>query len=102
MDLEDYLKCDPEIRILNRSIVANINIMKQQTNDQQSRKRGNWLLRQEIVDHTPEYTPKCIILTQLLFGIICLSFGIPMVIKKKDSYIEVEYDNWYLYFYLYI
>ena len=94
MDLEDYLKCDPEVRILNRSFVANINVIKQQSMDHQSKKRGNWLLRQEIVDHTPEYTPKCIIITQLIFGIICLSFGIPMVIMKKDSYIEVQYDNW--------
>lgn len=94
MDLEEYLSCDPETRLLNKSLIANLTTLRNHSELQSIKKRGNWLLRQEIKDYTPECTPKFIFFFHLIFGIICLGFGIPIAIKKKSSYYEIQYDNW--------
>ena len=92
MELDKYLNLDPDIHIINRSTLE-INQGKTVDYINKIKARGNFLLRQEISDHTPLCTPKCIIMYHLISLIIFLSFGIPICIKYKNEYYEIQYDT---------
>lgn len=92
MELEKYLNLDPDVQIINRSTLE-INAGKSLEYINKIKSRGNFLLRQEINDHTPLCTPKCIIFYHLISLIIFLSFGIPICIKYKSEYYEIQYDT---------
>lgn len=95
MEIDEYLRCDPDTRILNKSLIQDLTASQLHTQmENKIKQRGNALLRQEINDHTPEYTPKCISFYQLLFSIICFSLGFPMVLIPKNQYYEIRYDDW--------
>jgi hypothetical protein len=59
--------------------------------DDKAIKRGNTILRQELVSATPKCGPKCSMLLFLILTIIFLTFGIPIIIID-DSKVEVSYD----------
>ena len=58
------------------------------------KKRGNFILRQEINSYTPSCNPKCGIISNFIFMICCLGIGIPQVIYSK-KYLEykINYTN---------
>lgn len=92
MDLETYMNCDPEIRMINRSKNSNLQSNKNQSELARIQKRGNFLLRQELNDYTPECTITFILIYHISFGLLCLGFAIPIIIPHY--YYEIQYDEW--------
>lgn len=59
-------------------------------------KRGNFILRQELVSYTQECTPKCGIISNICLIILFLAAGLPIIFSTQNK-IEFEqiYTNWY-------
>ena len=57
-------------------------------------KRGNFILRQELKNYTPECNAKCGIISNFVFMICCLSIGIPLIIYSKNhNEFILDYTN---------
>jgi len=92
MDLEEYLNLDPDVHIINKSQLEIINgITPMKLN--KICLRGNFLFRQEINNLTPVCTIKCIMIYHLIFLICYISISIPILIKPKNTYYEIDYTN---------
>jgi hypothetical protein len=57
--------------------------------------RGNMLTRQELIDITPQCTPKCSLICNFFLFLIFLAFGVPIVITENMKYEKkIEYTSW--------
>ena len=57
-------------------------------------KRGNFILRQEIDSYTPSFNVRCGIITNLVFLIVAVGLGTPMIILANNTNeIRIEYTK---------
>ena len=57
-------------------------------------KRGNFILRQEINSYTPSFNVRCGIITNLVFLIVAVGLGTPMIILANNTNeIRIEYTK---------
>jgi hypothetical protein len=82
--------------VLNRSITKSKEMLQRNTSEQlRVRKRGNFILRQELKNLTPEFSLKCSIICNVSMSIIFFIFAIPILTSAKNSIeYSVDYTNW--------
>ena len=66
-------------------------VQRNQSEIARVKNRGNFILRQELKDRTPECTIKCSIIFNMIFFVIFLVFSFPIIISSKNS-LEFSYD----------
>ena len=94
MDVDTYLNLNPDIQIINQSSSSMLEHEKSIENIEEIKKRGNFLLRQELKDKTPINTPKCIIIYHIFFIIIFISISIIILsTNNSDHFKEIEYNS---------
>ena len=63
--------------------------------EMQLKKRGNFLLRQELKNLTIECSPKCSIICNFSIFIIMIGLAIPILNSAKNTIrYNVDYTNW--------
>lgn len=93
MDVNLYLQRDPNVKIINQAY-NNLNEGKTFEEIEQIKNRGNFLLRQEIDDHTPSCSFCCILMYHIIFTFFFLATAIPFLTEyDMDNYYEIEYTN---------
>ena len=92
MEIDEYLAQDPDFRILNKSLHESMNL-KQNNSSNQPNLRGNFLLRQELTNYTPECTPKFVIACHIILLIISISCAFPLLLHINHKKVEIEYDG---------
>lgn len=94
MDVDAYLNLNPDIQIINQSSSSMLEHEKSIEDIEEIKKRGNFLLRQELEDKTPINTPKCIIIYHTIFIIIFSSISfIILFTNQSKNFIEEKYNN---------
>ncbi len=57
--------------------------------------RGNILFRQELTSITPQCSPTCALLCNLLLVVIFMVLGFPIVIAQNKVFEKkIDYTNW--------
>jgi hypothetical protein len=60
------------------------------------KKRGNFLLRQELKSYTPECNPTCGIIFNISIMFVFLALGIPIILFSEQIVeIKKDYTKWY-------
>ena len=60
-------------------------------------RKGNFILRQEMVDITPSFTLKCTLVFNLLSFFLLLALNIPLLIAETSiSETAIDYTDWWL------
>jgi len=78
----------------NPNEYSKINSKNQENNINVKKKRGIFSFLQELKSYTPNYSPKCGIITSFIFMICCLGLGIPHIIYSKNHLeYKLNYTN---------
>ena len=81
----------------NQNDYSKYNNRYQEINNSQrkiKKKRGNFILRQELSSYTPKCSPKCGIISNFIFMICCLGISIPQIIYSKNHLeYKINYTN---------
>jgi hypothetical protein len=60
------------------------------------KKRGNFLLRQELKSYTPECNPTCGIIFNIVTLLVFAGLGVPMIIFSESvKEYQIDYTKWY-------
>ncbi len=93
MELQDYFQ--QNANNLNKVVKTENELKRSNTELMKVKKRGNFILRQELKDYTPECNYKCSIFINVLFSIIFLSIGTPIILSSENILeTKVQYDTW--------
>jgi len=99
MEFQDYINnlANPK-GVLNKSMKSEKEIIKNQTEIINAKKRGNFILRQEFKNLTPECSIKNSIIFNFVLMIMFLIFAIPIILSSSTTLrAEIRYDDWYIY-----
>jgi hypothetical protein len=93
MELNDYFQnqsvLKTQIKMKSESMIRN------QSELIKSKRRGNFLFRQELSDWTVNFSIKCSLLLNTALFIFFSIFGIYIAVTSGNVYqVFVEYDNW--------
>lgn len=96
MEITEYLNEMGNMRNLNKSKLAvNTEMLRSNSEYIRAKRRGNFILRQELKDYTLECTSKVSIFINILLFLIFMVFGVPIVLSSENiMYIKVRYDRW--------
>ena len=95
MEFQEYLENHANFKNVNKSIRLEKDIISNQSEQLKANKRGNFILRQEMSNLTPECTIKFSIILNSILAICFAGIGIPIIISKDDTKeFEIQYDKW--------
>jgi hypothetical protein len=96
MEIAEYLNELGNMRTLNKSKLAvNTEMMRNNSEYIRAKKRGNFILRQELKDYTIECTSKVSIFFNILLFLLFMVFGVPIVMSSENIMTtQVRYDRW--------
>jgi hypothetical protein len=89
----------------NRENRSNIQYSNKDTPDQldhkervERKKRGNFLLRQELSSFTPDCNPTVAIVFNVIVTLVFLGLGFPMILLSEGiKEYQFDYTGWYIY-----
>jgi hypothetical protein len=95
MEIDLYLKEEVNnLRSLNRSGGLKDIQPKNNSEIEKSKKRGNFILRQELNNYTIDCTMNCSIIFHVILFLVFFGFGIPIILSAGSIEEEIQYDDW--------
>lgn len=98
MEFSDFLENDIQsnFKAISRSIRLEKDINRNESLTKKLKLRGNFILRQELKNLTPECSIKFSVFCNLVIFSLFISFGIPTITSSLNTNeFEIRYDDWY-------
>jgi hypothetical protein len=95
MNFNEYSHLHRSHKIENRSLKSDLENLKNLSEIARIKRRGNFILRQELKDYTPECNIKFSLLINSIMLILFIGCGIPILNSSSATRIqEIPYDKW--------
>ena len=95
MELSEYFNEAINQKGLNKSRLSELEFQYTQSEYLRAKQRGNFILRQELNDYTPECSIKFAIIFNSILCAVFLILGIPIVLSSENTVKTItQYDAW--------